>query len=181
MNREEAAALLGVGSLSTSDEVRAAYRAQIRNRHPDRAGARGTADAARLNEAYALLRRSAPMRPESTDPEVPVPEVEVLDDDTLALAIPVEEVFLLLLNTAHDVGEVTYVDPDAGLIETIVTFAGPDLPACSVVLSLQGRADRVEAFCSVESLQGSDPPPVSEVVALLASGVRKRLQQRSVR
>jgi len=170
MDRDEAAALLGVASSSEGAVVRAAYRARIRARHPDRAGASATDEAARLNEAYALLRGAGSMhRPGSP--------VQVLDDDTLAIAIPAEEVFLLLLDSAHDVGEVTYVDPEAGLIEAILTFEDPALPVCSVVLSLQGRADRVEAFCTVEALDASLPPPVADVVALLAARVRHRLSR----
>ncbi|MEJ7583307.1 MAG: hypothetical protein WKF43_04300 [Acidimicrobiales bacterium] len=99
----------------------------------------------------------------------------MLDDDTLAIAVPADEVFLLLLESAHSVGEVTYVDPEGGLIEAIVAFQDPQVPVCSVVLSLQGRAERVEAFCTIESLDASVPPPVADVVALLAAQVRHRL------
>jgi len=187
LNRDEAAALLGIASSSPPAEVRAAYRTRIRVSHPDRAGDQATDDAARINEAYAVLRRPAAPKPPkgggrsvvdssaSGHRRAGTPVVQVVDDGTLAVAIPTDELFLLLLNTANDVGEVTYADPEGGLIEAIVAFADPSLPVCSVVLSLQGRSDRVEAFCTVASLDGTTPPPIADVVALLAARIRQRL------
>jgi hypothetical protein len=84
-------------------------------------------------------------------------------------------VFALLVEAADDIGDVTYVDPDAGLLEVLVTlaFGGP----WSVVISLQGRMDRVEAFCTVEALDGSDAQP-GPVVSLLLDSLRRRLRGR---
>ena len=48
--------MLGVDPSAPMDEVRRAYRAVIRTRHPDRAGEASTADAARVIQAYATLR-----------------------------------------------------------------------------------------------------------------------------
>ena len=47
----------------------------------------------------------------------------------------------------------------------------------SVVLSLQGRADRVEAFCTVEALDGSEAQS-GPVVSLLLDSLRRRLRGR---
>jgi hypothetical protein len=47
----------------------------------------------------------------------------------------------------------------------------------SVVLSLQGRADQVEAFCTVEALDGSEARP-GPVVTLLLDSLRRRLRSR---
>jgi len=181
-----------------ADEVRVAYRRRIRDRHPDRAGAAATDDASAINEAYAVLRAPAapappPAPPASSRPPAPpgwpaeedeafaahADEVTLVDDETMAFAFPADEVFHLLVDVADRIGDITYVDPEAGLLETRVQFVGE--PACSVVLSLQGRADRVEAFCTIESLDGTRPPPTSEVVSLLIRSLRERLAHRSPR
>ncbi|MEJ7583308.1 MAG: J domain-containing protein [Acidimicrobiales bacterium] len=70
MDRDEAAALLGVEPSSQPAAVRAAWRSRIRTRHPDRAGPQATDEAARLNEAYALLRRG---QPTAAPPATPAP------------------------------------------------------------------------------------------------------------
>ena len=52
----------------------------------------------------------------------------------------------------------------------------PEQGACSVVLSLQGRAEQVEAFCTIEPLDvNATAPPAGDVVALLLAGLRRRL------
>jgi hypothetical protein len=190
MDRVEAAAVLGVHDSASSRQVRAAYRQRIREHHPDRAGPDATVDAARIIEAYQVMSTPTPAPPPVTAP--PPPErreqgvrtergeradhtVTLVDDDTVAFAFPAEEVFALLVEAADDIGDVTYVDPDAGLLEVLVTlaFGSP----WSVVISLQGRMDRVEAFCTVEALDGSDAQP-GLVVSLLLDSLRRRLRGR---
>ena len=179
--------MLRVASGAAPEVVRAAYRELIRDRHPDRAGERATGDAARINEAYAVLRETvgppvvdevapSPFRSDAGTKSVIADTVTLLDDDTVAFSFPAEEVFHLLVDVAHEVGDVTYVDPEAGLLEVLVQFEGE--PLCSIVLSLQGRADRVEAFCSIEALDGSEAPPVADVVSLLVENLRARLRSR---
>jgi hypothetical protein len=183
MDRAEAAAVLGVGDRASSRQVRAAYRERIRERHPDRAGPNATLDAARIIEAYQVMSEpapapaSVPAPPSRPAPRQEQPEhlVTLVDDDTVGFAFPADEVFALLVEAADDIGDVTYVDPDAGLLEVLVTlaFGGP----WSVVVSLQGRVDRVEAFCTVEALDGSDTRP-GLVVSLLLDSLRRRLRGR---
>jgi hypothetical protein len=182
MDRAEAASVLGVRDDASSRQLRAAYRQRIRERHPDRAGPNATLDAARIIEAYEVM--SAPAAAPAPAPPMPPPPprraptdhtVTLVDDDTVAFAFPADEVFALLVEAADDIGDVTYVDPDAGLLEVLVTlaFGGP----WSVVISLQGRMDRVEAFCTVEALDGSDAQP-GPVVSLLLDSLRRRLRGR---
>jgi hypothetical protein len=184
MDRSEAASVLGVHDGASSRQVRAAYRERIREHHPDRAGPDATLDAARIIEAYQVMSAPAPAPAPASAPSAPVSApprahtdhtVTLVDDDTVAFAFPADEVFALLVEAADDIGDVTYVDPDAGLLEVLVTlaFGGP----WSVVISLQGRMDRVEAFCTVEALDGSDAQP-GPVVSLLLDSLRRRLRGR---
>lgn len=190
VDRAEAAELLRVSIDAQPEAIRDAYRGRIRTEHPDVAGTQATARAARLNEAYDLLRQPLVDRPRASvtsrpatfhpaaDPEphraaIATDVIKLIDDDTVGFTFPADEVFPLLVDVADDIGEISYVDANCGILETIVAFEGE--PVCSVLLSLQGRSDQVEAFCTIEALDGSAAPPTSAVVDLLLRRLRSRL------
>jgi hypothetical protein len=170
---------LGVGANATWDEVRAAYRAAIRGAHPDSGGS--TRQAATLNIAYATLVRSRRAAPPGTTGATPAPSpgpqrpppppgpVEVLDGDTLLLPVPPGEAFALVVDACHRIGDVTYVDRSCAILETLV--AVPDEGACSLVVTLQGRAHGTEAFCTLEAIEHVASPPVAPVVAALRTAL----------
>jgi hypothetical protein len=190
----EAARILGVGRSATPDEVRVAYRSQIRTHHPDRAGAASAGRAASIVEAYRVLSEAgpAPDAPHDRPPEparrtaegpVPprpateglafgAPPVGRVDADTLALGAPADESFRWLLDAAHDVGEITYVDRSMPIMEVLCRFEGE--PATSLLLTLQGRGERTEVFCTVESIEARPAPPASAVVDLLELALHRR-------
>jgi hypothetical protein len=91
--------------------------------------------------------------------------VEVLDGDTLLLPVPPDEAFALVVEACHRVGEVTYLDRSCAILETVVTVPGEG--ACSLVVTLQGRAHGTEAFCTLEAIEHVGSPPVAPVVAAL--------------
>lgn len=184
MDFDDALALLGLDRSSDWRAVRGSYRASMRRAHPD--VATGDAAAARLlNEAFAVLepvfRRGAPPPPPASVPPpraaAPRPttgwpddlDVARVDDDALALVAPAEEVFLRLLDALHDLGDVTYADPENGYLEALVC-EGDGLLA----VSLQGRAEATEAFFTLESLRGSPVPPIERVVREVADVLRAR-------
>lgn len=177
MERDAAARLLGVGEGADTDEVRQAYRRLIGRHHPDRAGAAATEEAAAINSAYAVLRTPTGPPPEPAPPRQPVAAppaayraVSVTgDDDTLAIGLPPDEAFLAVLDAGHELGEVTYVDPNNGLLEVVMSFL--EAPTSSVVVTFQGGADHTDAFCTIESLGVGPPPPIADVVSLLAAAV----------
>lgn len=194
MNPAEAARLLEVGLDDPWDDVRRAYRAHIRAHHPDRAGPGAADRAAVIIEAYAVLvaHRSAPASPSVAEPRSapataparaartgqplePVPGVTRVDGDTLALHAPADETFRWLTDAAHDVGEITYVDRSVPILEVLCRFEGE--PATSLVITLQGRADRTEAFCTAESIEARPAPPTAAVVDLLELALRRRQEQ----
>lgn len=186
MARATAAHVLGVEETADLAEVRRAYRRLIGRHHPDRAGAGATENATEINLAYAVLRTTAPAgqpsdrpapAPAGADPAAAKPKkgppttVGVTgDDDTLAIALPPDEAFLAVLDAGHQLGEVTYVDPDNSLLEVVVSFL--EAPTSSVVVTFQGRADHTDAFCTIESLGAGPPPPLADVVSLLAAAIR---------
>jgi hypothetical protein len=188
----EAARILGVGRSATPDEVRVAYRSQMRTHHPDRAGAASAGRAASIVEAYRVLSeagRAEPSepptttaRPTSHGPVPPraagdgsafgAPPVGRVDADTLTLGAPADESFRWLLDAAHDVGEITYVDRSMPIMEVLCRFEGE--PATSLLLTLQGRGERTDVFCTVESIEARPAPPTSAVVDLLELALHRR-------
>ena len=196
MTPAEAARILGVDHTASPEQVRAAYRDQIRTHHPDRAGARSAGRAAAIIEAYRVLAAlgSVPPPPPpppppaadqrgwggatippraSAEPLPPVaPPVHRIDADTLVLDAPAEETFRWLLDAAHDVGEITYVDRSMPIMEVLCRFEGE--PATSLLLTLQGRGLGTEVFCTVESIEARPPPPTSAVVDLLELALHRR-------
>lgn len=191
MNPSEAAQVLGVSREAAWDAVRAAYRDQIRSHHPDHAGEASSGAAARIIEAYRVLDH-ARTHPEDAAPEPPpepapprvfrvhrwerpeglAPAVWRADHDTLLLDAPADETFLWLLDAAHDIGEITYVDRSVPILEVLCQFEGE--PATSLLVTLQGRSTGTEVFCTVESIEARPAPPTASVVDLLELALHRR-------
>ena len=165
MDISEALTILGVASDASWDAIRLAHRTRITATHPDVGGS--AASAARVNQAYDVLRaatdggRSALPRP------APPPTPAVVDGDpgrrTVALDDPVE-VLLRLSEVAHDVGEVVFVDPDAGLLEVIVG-AEPGVGQLTASVDVDAPAtDGVPVAFTLEPLGVAAAPPIAGVV-----------------
>jgi hypothetical protein len=175
----EALVVLGLTDAPDEPTVRSAFRARLRETHPDlNAATDATERTVRLTTAYrvalAHLNRPAPSpdRPRPpAQPAAPTPTVEpigveLVDAETIGIGAPAAEVLPLLIEAAHQLGDITYLDPGAGLLEVVVEFVGA--PTSSVVLSLQGRATGItEVFCTVEPLSGGEAPSDEAVTHLL--------------
>lgn len=181
-----ARAALGLGDAPSWPEVRVAYRAQIAAAHPDRVGG-DARRAALVTEAYATLERAhrdghlhqrvtppppAPRAPAARQPTmVPLDEPpEVLDGDTVHLAAPPDEAFIRLLEACDRIGDVTYVDRSCAILEALVRVEGEGV--CSLVITVQGRADGTDAFCTLEAIERVASPPVRPVVEHLVDALR---------
>lgn len=186
--------MLGVAGDIDGAALRAAYRSRLRATHPDVAcptgdGRRADAATAEVVAAYRLLREEATAAPPAPPPSpaVTAADAVLVDGDTVSAELPAGDLFALLLDTADAMGEVTYVDHDAGLLETIVEFEG--FPTASVVFTLHtatrlggvapeqdGRATGVtEAWCTVEALSGGPAPPHAAVAELFAAALRRTI------
>ncbi len=194
MRVSEARSILGVGADDDHLAVRSAYRHLLLQTHPDVSGrADAAARTMRLTAAYTTLvdpagevvapgdapapgPRSTPTGPApSTQPdEAPSPDASdrepilvALDDaHTIAVGAPAGETLMLIIDAAHQLGEITYLDPSAGLLEVVVEFI--EAPTSSILMTLQGRATGVtDVFVNVEPLSGGDAPPSDAVTRLL--------------
>ena len=101
MTPDQALLLLGLDESSTWAEIRRAYRARIRQAHPDAGGSFETA--ASLNDAMAVLTHTFSSR---VDNEL------VLVDDELVLVAPKREVFDRLHAALAAVAEVVAIDSE---------------------------------------------------------------------
>jgi hypothetical protein len=167
---DEARAVLGLAPSATVDDARAAYRRLVRAHHPDLAGDVGTRTTARVIDAWRVLRDvgPAPVAP----PPAPVVDATT-DGDTITLDVPADEAFLVLLEAAHRVGDVTHVSPGDALLEALIAF--DDGRTCSLVISLQGRANgTTDAFCTLQALDAGATPPVGLVVDALVEELSPR-------
>jgi len=177
MTPSDARALLGVSPQATHDEVRAAFRAQIGRHHPDVNPAPGTsARAMALIEAWEVLSVEPAVTdppitdPPITDPPITGPLAAWATGSSVMAAAPADEVMLWLIDAAHRVGDVTFLDMAAGLVEALVEFV--DGPVVTLTLSLQGRvAAGTEVFISMEPWSRPprpDLPDPDAVARLLA-------------
>lgn len=128
---------------------------------------RKAGSASRKRSASADRSARAP-RPTPDRPRIAVTAV---DAGSISIEAPADEALMLLLDSAHSIGEISYLDRTAGLVEVIVEFI--EAPTSSLLFSLQGRADgSTEVFCTVEPLSGGDAPPVDAVTRLVVRTLR---------
>jgi hypothetical protein len=157
VDAREARTVLGLGPDSTRADARAAYRRLVRTHHPDVAGDGGARTTAAVIDAWRALQHVV---------DAPAQQSVAPDNDTITLDVPADEAFLVLLEASHRVGDVTHVSPGDGLLEALIAF--DDGRTCSLVISLQGRADgTTEAFCTLQALDAGPNPPVGLVVDAL--------------
>jgi hypothetical protein len=191
VDEREALAVLGLDAGASPTDIRASYRRLVRRHHPDVAGAGATARAARLTQAYAVLRARSTegtdggSRPESTDAGRPAPtpgardrgfsayeeavEAERAEGDTLIVHAPADETYAAVFEAAGRVGHIAYFDRHLGIIEAIVRFEGG--PSCSLLITLQGRATGTEVFLTLESIEADPTPPLQPVVDALVDAL----------
>lgn len=167
--------MLGVDVGASPEEVRRAYRHLIRVHHPDvsRADPDAHLTAARLTHAYALIRTEpapdvsssagAPERRSGESSTVTAP-------NAVPLRGPTRAVFDELREAADLIGDVSYVDRELGILETVVRREG--WPVCSLLVTLQQRGEDTLAQCTLESLEGPPGPPIELVVRDLQRALR---------
>ena len=177
MDRKRALRTLGLDSGAQADDINRAYRALIRQAHPDAGGS--TAVAARITEAYHWLQRAGPAPPPPSPPPSarPSPHVAELTDDSLVLLLPPGDVFARLVEAGHELGEVSYIDHDAGMVQ--VTFTADNGVVCQLAATVitgpssgSGQPDTRVEF-TLDPLASGQAPPISRVVAHLIRLIRR--------
>jgi hypothetical protein len=167
--------VLGVDRDAPRDVIRAAYRKALFAAHPDHGGSAHRAR--QVIDAAELLGRPRPHDDSTvTEPALDPGLSELVwrvDDDTIAVALSAEDTYLKLLEVAHRIGTVTYVDRQCGVLESLLkTKEGTTV---SMLVTLQGRSNATtEVFFALEpidAIRGELPTvfDVSELVAAMFS------------
>ena len=192
MDIAEARAALGLGVGASQADAQVAFRRLLQAAHPDRNAAENAADRTRtLVLAYRTIGRSyssvaelqsTPVVDTADDLAVDVSDiysgvdsdpVVLVDADTIGLACPSDEAFAVLVEVAHRIGDVTYLDRQSELLEALLRTV--DGTTVSMVISLQGRATGItEAFVTLEPIDvvRGELPDVAAVTELVAHHAR---------
>jgi hypothetical protein len=193
---------LGLDPATTLADVRKRYRALLLVNHPDQqseahvAGLDSDRTTRELIAAFRAIEASfeigaIPDVENLDDYEVPSfgggkadqessvndaesdTDVRVVERDTLSVCGPSDQVFGRLLEAGAMIGEITYLDRQNELFESLLKTVDGD--AISLVCTLQGRADETtEAFFTMEPLGiARHPlPDIADVVELVAFHLR---------
>lgn len=169
MNRERALRTLGLEKGAQADDVNRAYRALIRQAHPDAGGS--TVVAARITEAYHWLQRAGVEPPPTPKPAPPPQPAPSAADDASVLILPPGDIFARLVEAGHQLGEVSYIDHDAGIVQ--ITFTAQNGVVCQLaatIAPMPSRANRGEARVefTLDPLASGEAPPIDQVVAQFA-------------
>lgn len=169
--------MLGVRPTAGLDEVRRAHRRRIIDVHPDAGGS--VAAAARVNQAYDVLRDTAAAPTQSAPAESARPpvgaEVRIAPDGG-----DVDRLFVLdgapadllarIADAGHDVGEVVYVDALSGMVE-IVVGEPPGVGQLAVTVGEPTPEGTTVAF-TLDALGITPAPPIRDVVDALMAALR---------
>lgn len=182
MTLDEARAVLGVTAASPPAEVREVYLRQVRANHPDTTDdPRGAGErTATIIAAYRLLRGRLPDS-DSAGAEGNADGatatsgvgVEIISDEALWVDADGTLVGRLLLEAAHEVGEVSYVDRSSGLVQVTVRPAGG--PTCWLTVSIHERPGGTALVTTLESIEALPSPSARPVVQRLADELGRRL------
>lgn len=177
MDRATAFGVLGLTGGAPWPEVRATYLRLVREHHPDSAGdledaGRRTVRTAQITEAYAWLLAGRALPPE--DPAgvrvAPWTVRDVLEDTRrVLLDASMPDAFAALLEVAHVIGVVSYVDRESAVLETIVTAAPRQATSLLVYLEPGETAQITEAVLGVEPLGAHEPAPLDGLVERIAT------------
>lgn len=178
--------MLGVVPGVSARQLRHAFLREVRAHHPDTterphgAGER----TATVVAAYRLLRALPAGAPEAPDatlaserrPAPPVSEgatIEVIADEAIWVGVDAQLVAPVLLDVADELGEVSYVDRPAGLVQ--LTVRPPAGPTCWLTVSTHGRPGGTVLVATLESIEALPTPPAGPLVLALAQALARHL------
>jgi hypothetical protein len=164
----EALASLGLRPGAAWPEIKAAYRRLIRSHHPDVATAPEDDTATTIIEAYTILGEL------NRSNKLPAPEAATTTapGDRAVLVVARGALFENVCDAAHDIGDVTYIDPLEQTVQLLVRLPGwaPAQLTCEVAR----RHDEDVIISTLDSLDSRPAPPIEAVVKLLTSRLRSR-------
>jgi hypothetical protein len=170
--------ILGLDTDATWRDIRLAYRDLVRACHPDldvANDAAATERTAALNVAFDTLTSAtnggrlalgAPLDASVQNP----PEAPATSAERVTLQAPPGDVFIQLLDAAHEIGEVSYMDPEAGLIQ--VLLQGGDPTASQLLIAVDQQPDPPTVSFTLDAVNAASAPPIRDIVDALALALR---------
>lgn len=168
---DTALAALGLTGRPEWLEIRDAYRRSIRTIHPDVADdMESTRSAAQVNASFDVLRRATgdgrhPLPAPQPRQRPHAPPAPASPPAATVIRSRGDDVYVHLLEAAHEVGDVCYLDPEAGLIQVLLSSHGASGAHLLIDVDADQNPPRV-AF-TMESAN-AQVPPIAEVVSRLA-------------
>jgi hypothetical protein len=170
--------ILGLDPDVTWPNIRLAYRDLVRACHPDldvANDAAATERTAALNVAFDTLAAAtdggrielrAPLDGSVRNP----PEAASTSGERVTLQAPPGDVFIQLLDAAHEIGEVSYMDPEAGLIQVLLQDGDPT--ASQLLIAVDQRPDPPTVSFTLDTVDAESAPPIRDIVDALALALR---------
>ncbi len=168
--------LLGVSADMSWDEIRLAHRRRIRAVHPDVVASRAAnQQTAALNVALDVLRDATDRgrRPLPAPPDTAAshrPAEVARRPEVVTLRAGPGDPFVQLLDAAHEIGDVSYVDPEAGLIQVLLESSGP--ASSQLLIAFDGEADPPTAAFTLDTMDAPHAPAIRDVVDRLAAAMQ---------
>lgn len=142
----------------------------MRRHHPDIAPEDPTATgrASDLAAAYTVL--TSPEDDHTTEPPPrpppdPPPRTEIRSDGAMIVEAPGPETFMRVHAALETIGDVTYRDR-SGFLQAMIQPA--DGPLCTMAVAIETRAVDTLVLVSLDSMDGSEAPPVEPILRELA-------------
>ena len=153
---ENALKELGVRADMTWEQIRSAYRKQVRAVHPDLVDTHSAAmKTARLNQAFSVLTKAT----HSGRRALPSLQSGKAASYSMHLAVSNTDVFRQFVAAAHNVGEVTYISREDGLINVLLS------QGAELLIILEVDADPITALFTLESTYQAVAPNIDSVVS----------------
>ncbi len=77
--------------------------------------------------------------------------------------------FVRVLEAAHDIGDVSYIDPEAGLIQLLLTDGGP--AASQLLIVIDETVAPPTASFTLDSMDAECAPDIHDVVGRLGTAL----------
>ncbi len=172
---DTALATLGLERAMSWDEMRHAYRRRLRDHHPDvDPNPDATAHTAALTAAWTVVARATSGGTRelriSPDPQTETPatasQAQTPAVRPMTLAAPAGDVFVHLLEAASAMGEVSYMDPEAGLLQLLLDNGDP--AGAQLLIAVDRDVTPTAVSFTLDSASAESAPDVTAVVEQLA-------------
>ena len=157
---------LGLTADSSWESARCRYRALIRALHPDLdpSSEESTRHAAVVNSAWTTLvtatdNGARPLPCPTDQPTEPLPA------PMITLRAKPGDVYAQLLDAAHEIGVVSYMDPEAGLIQVLLDNGDPS--GSQLLITVNAEDQPTLASFALDRMGAGDTPDITEIVGLI--------------